>query len=321
MHEKVSQLYRNALDSIQLGVEDYQSNDPKRVISAVRNYYGGVLLLAKEVLANSVPDANPDELLGENYKPVRGESGIEFIQKGPRTIDASSIQDRFDDFEIEVDLKPLKALQRIRNDVEHRYTDQPASMVRNAIATSFVVVADLFRELDQQPAVALGAAWNTMLEAKGLYDRELAACNATFADVKWTSATLSNADFVCPECDSNLLAQADPENTSQSSMDCICRNCGKAVEQSEVVVAALNAHLGAHDYIAVKDGGEPAVYDCPECSNAAYLIYGEDIGCAVCEFQLDDECVGCGTSLTPENVAWDNHHLCSYCEHVLNKDD
>lgn len=37
----MSELFENAVVSIQLGVEDYQSNDPRRAISAVRNFYAG----------------------------------------------------------------------------------------------------------------------------------------------------------------------------------------------------------------------------------------------------------------------------------------
>ncbi len=53
-------LFDNAVQSIQLGIEDYQSNDPKRTLSAVRNFYAGTLLLAKETLVSSAPNANAD---------------------------------------------------------------------------------------------------------------------------------------------------------------------------------------------------------------------------------------------------------------------
>jgi hypothetical protein len=65
-------LFRNAVQSIQLGIEDYQANNSKRAVSAVRNFYAGVLLLAKEVLvlgecgrcmAGLTPDnVSPDNL-------------------------------------------------------------------------------------------------------------------------------------------------------------------------------------------------------------------------------------------------------------------
>ncbi len=54
----MSGLFENAVLSIQLGVEDYQANDPKRALSAVRNFHAGILLLAKEVLVRAAPGAN-----------------------------------------------------------------------------------------------------------------------------------------------------------------------------------------------------------------------------------------------------------------------
>ncbi len=53
-------LFDNAIQSIQLGVEDYQANDPRRALSAVRNFYAGILLLAKEVLVRTAPGASPE---------------------------------------------------------------------------------------------------------------------------------------------------------------------------------------------------------------------------------------------------------------------
>jgi hypothetical protein len=45
----------DAIQSIQLWIEDYQHNDPKRALSAVRNFYAGTLLIAKEVLVRAAP--------------------------------------------------------------------------------------------------------------------------------------------------------------------------------------------------------------------------------------------------------------------------
>ncbi|KQT07009.1 hypothetical protein ASG50_00830 [Rhizobium sp. Leaf386] len=67
----MSKLFENAVTSIQLGVEDYQQNDPRRAISAVRNFYAGVLLLAKETLVRSAPDADLSDLIGGSISPSR----------------------------------------------------------------------------------------------------------------------------------------------------------------------------------------------------------------------------------------------------------
>ncbi|MEX2546021.1 MAG: hypothetical protein WD316_12905 [Phycisphaeraceae bacterium] len=44
-------ILKNAIDSIELGVEDFRSENPKRLMSAVRNFYAGILLLFKHQLA------------------------------------------------------------------------------------------------------------------------------------------------------------------------------------------------------------------------------------------------------------------------------
>lgn len=52
----------NAVASVQIGVEDYLSDDPRRVLSAVRNLSAGILLLFKERLRELSP-TNSDEVL------------------------------------------------------------------------------------------------------------------------------------------------------------------------------------------------------------------------------------------------------------------
>lgn len=59
----MNSLFGNAIQSVQLGISDYQANDPKRALSAVRNFYAGALLLAKEVLVRAAPNADPKEVL------------------------------------------------------------------------------------------------------------------------------------------------------------------------------------------------------------------------------------------------------------------
>jgi hypothetical protein len=60
----MNSLFDNAIQSIQIGIEDYEHNDPKRALSAVRNFYAGTLLLAKEVLVRKAPKASVKDVLG-----------------------------------------------------------------------------------------------------------------------------------------------------------------------------------------------------------------------------------------------------------------
>ena len=110
-------LFENAVQSIKLGVEDYLANDPPRALSAVRNFYAGLLLLAKEVLVRAVPDAEESEIIAARYKPVPdGSGGVKYVAASQRTIDLMTIGYRFKDFGLTINHVALKDLSRIRND-------------------------------------------------------------------------------------------------------------------------------------------------------------------------------------------------------------
>ena len=52
-------ILQNAIDSIVLGLEDFESSDHKRIISCVRNLFAGILLLFKyKLVLLSLPDSN-----------------------------------------------------------------------------------------------------------------------------------------------------------------------------------------------------------------------------------------------------------------------
>lgn len=116
-------LFENAVQSIQLGVEDYQTNDPKRVLSAVRNFNAGVLILAKEVLVRAAPNADPQDVIGARYKPVPdGVGGVIFTTASQQTIAFNTIGQSFRDFRLSINQLALNDLNRVRNEVEQHYT-------------------------------------------------------------------------------------------------------------------------------------------------------------------------------------------------------
>jgi hypothetical protein len=316
----MTQLFQNAIKSLQLGIEDYQHNDPKRALSAVRNFYAGTLLLAKEVLVRAAPNANPMDVLGSRPRPIPdGQGGVVF-DPGDRTIDFSDIGKRFKDFGLKIDQSALGELNRIRTDVEHSFSTVPHKVMREAIAKAFVVVADLFRVAKDDPALVLGDAWTVMLDVKAVYDRELQQCNASFDSVDWKSGHLAGALKFCPGCRSELIEQSNPANTSHQDVNVKCRSCGILFPAEQFVEKVLEEHFSFDDHIAMKDGGEQSLYNCPECSVAAYIICEDENGCAWCEESLG-ECAVCHTQLTPNNVDADNSSLCDYHGNLLSKDD
>ena len=79
-----------------MGVKDYALDKPARSLSAVRNFYAGLLLLAKEALARQAPMADLDEVIGARFKPVPdGAGGVAIVPDGQKTIDFMTIAKRF----------------------------------------------------------------------------------------------------------------------------------------------------------------------------------------------------------------------------------
>lgn len=314
-------LFDNAVQSIQLGVEDYQANDPRRALSSVRNFYAGVLLLAKEVLVRQVPDSAPEDVLAARFKPIPDrQGGVQFVPAGNQTIDFTNIGSRLKDFGLRIDDVALKDLNRIRTDIEHYFTDESRETVREAIAKAFLVVVDLFRLAEEIPHEVLGEAWQTMLEVRAVYEKELENCRASFGKIKWRSNVMAEIALNCPECQSDLVAQIDVDNTDYQSADAECRSCGSDISAEKAMVHALQMHFDLDNYMAAKDGGEEPLQTCPECGLDTYVLSEEETGCAWCELVLD-ECGRCSTALTPSNVSFDNSAFCSYCDHLLSKDD
>lgn len=317
----MSALYQNAVSSIRMGVEDYANNDANRTLSAVRNFYAGLLLLAKEVLVRSAPDADITEIIGAKYKPVPdGDGGVKYVSDGVQTVDFHSLSQRLKDFGLSINSRELNELNRIRNEIEHRYTDQPSEAVREAIAKAFPLTSELFRFLNEDPSIELGPAWQSMLSTKALYDRELAACRESRSGIEWLSPTVGIAKLQCTNCASELVQQVDATNTDQNTAELKCRACGSLLETEDLVVETLAEELAHESFVRAKDSGEDGpVYDCPECLREAYVDFEEM--CAVCGYKADDRgCSRCGEVIPLSEMAYsDGSGLCSYCEHVSYK--
>lgn len=317
----MSKLFENAIISIQLGIEDYKSNDPRRAISAVRNFYAGVLLLAKETLVRADPDADVDDLIAARYKPVPdGKGGVEYVPDGGTTIDFVTIGRRFKDFALAIDQKALDELNRIRNDVEHLYTQKPREAVREAIANAFPVVVQLFEHIGEAPSDHLGECWLHMLEAKTLYEKELKSSRDSYSKVDWISGTLADACLICPDCDSKLVRQRDPENVEQRNMELICRACGAEPDTEAAIVASIGDALSFEGHIRAKEAGEDGpIFHCTECGNDSYVDF--EGTCAVCGHEYgEQDCYRCGASIPINEIIYSEHDgLCSYCSHQFDK--
>ena len=274
------------------------AGEGNRAQSAIRNFYSGVLLLAKEVLVRAAPEAAMEDVLAERYRPEPdGQGGVKYVPDSKRTVDFHTLGERFRHFSLDLDQKALKGLNQIRNEIEHKYTTETSDAVREALARAFPVVADLFRLIRLSPPEALGETWQQMLETRHHYEREVEQCPESCAPIRWRSKTVKSAELQCTHCSSNLVEQMDPSNADQERAHLKCRGCGNELDTEEVVSKTLAEALAAETFITHRDSGEDGpIFDCPDCGNEAYVDF--EGSCAVCGYQVKCvECQSCGATL------------------------
>lgn len=316
-------LFENALHSIQIGVEDFGSDDPRRILSAVRNVQAGVLLLCKEKLRRLSPDG--ELLLKQKLEPILGAGGLlVFKGSGKKTVDTQGIKERFKSLGIKLDWARVDEITSIRNDMEHLFYNGGRKLAQQAVSDAFLVIRDLLTKvLEEEPVGALGhVCWKALLDNNTLFQEELAACQATLANIEWKTegASLASEHFECPDCGSTLVKQVNPENTDQDTAMFACAACGEELGTENLIIKAVEA-ANFHDaYLAATEGGETPVGTCPECGNDTY-VFGQG-GCAFCGFGMpcDASCIICGEALTLDDYE-EGDDLCGYHRWQASKDD
>lgn len=236
----MNSLFDNAVQSIVLGVEDYQTDDPKRALSAVRNLYAGVLLLGKEVLIRQAPMADPDTLLASRIEPIPdGDGGVRFSQDGVQTVDFETLGKRLKKFDVDVDLRHMKQLNKTRNSIEHRSTELSPEALKEQIAAVFPTVIQLFKHTGEEPGDVLKDAWQEILQVREAYEAIAKACQDTLEAINWPKSAMAEMTLCCPNCGSGLVAQRDPTNSDPDSMACICRACAKDLCPEDVIETSI----------------------------------------------------------------------------------
>src|SRR5258708_4442341 len=116
-------LITNAIESIQVGVEDYQVGTRPRLLSAVRNIHAGILLLFKDALRDVSPPGSNNALMMAVIAPSRSGTinKVSFVGVGNKTATVRQITERFDALGMKADWKRFGRINQIRNEVEHLF--------------------------------------------------------------------------------------------------------------------------------------------------------------------------------------------------------
>lgn len=320
---KMDTILKNAIASIQLGVEDFRSGDERRSLSAVRNMTAGILLLFKEKLRQLSPASSDEVLIKKSMRPTRNAGGgVTFQGEGKKTVDVQEIKERFRSLGVEADFGRVDEVILLRNDIEHYRTGATAETIKVVLAKSFVVIRDFIAaELNEDPADLLGEpTWGTLLEENDVYERELAACRAALDEVDWDSAAMEQIahNVRCQHCGSDLVRPIDPHVEHHYQLELRCSSCGKESSFDEVIEPAVRDFYEWETYVAMTDGGNQPTATCYECGKETFII-GEG-KCIACRGELEfTECAICGEGLGPDDQ--DNNGLCGYHAWQAQKDD
>lgn len=315
-------LLNNAISSIQIGVEDYESEDKSRVLSAVRNLTAGILLLFKEKLNELSPNDSDEVLLKQKIKPVMDSEGnISFVGKGKKTVDVIQIKERLTSLGIDIDWKRFEKVVAVRNEIEHYCSNESEARLKELLADCFLLVRNFItNHLHYEPVELLDShTWGVLLKVSEVYHQELEECQKEFERIKWNSETLEAVaeDIRCNYCQSQLVKPTNPEREPQI-LEFLCSSCGEYFLFEDIVATLVTNHYEVDNYLSAKEGVDPPTSDCHECGFDTYVI-------------TEDQCVKCGTSRTHTACAicgeylstdeQDLNGLCGYHYHIATKDD
>lgn len=317
--EKLS-VIQNAIDSIQIGIEDYENGDDRRSVSAVRNISAGILLLYKEKLCQLSPSNNKELLIKQNIRPVQNNHGdIVFEGKGNKTVDVQSIRERFSSLKVKVDWQRFDDINKLRNDLEHYYTAESPDAVRKIVAKSFLLIRDfLINHLDKDPQDILGEdAWATLLKVSEMYSAEEKLCRDSIDAIGWKYDSVKESlEYLrCSQCHSPLI-QAPDSDDSYPAINLRCKSCNYDFSFQDVVEQCIDDSLASAAHLEIKDGGESPYDTCPECGKDTF-IHSEDL-CVACDYEKEyTNCEVCDEPLSLEEQY--NEGKCGYCQHKWDK--
>lgn len=244
-------LLKNAIVSIRLGLDDYELGTDERIISSIRNLYAGLLLLFKEKLLRLSPKGSEEVLIKSQIVPVHEKGRIRFKGEGKKTIELEQIKKRFDKLGIKFEWQRVNAIQEKRNDIEHYYTKDKKSAIREVISNTFIVISDFVRnQLDEDPRDLLGLKyWNTMLSTSELYENERENCLELLKLIDWQPTGINPDDIRCSSCGSSLVAPLMPvlPKTERQYFD--CRSCGQSISFNDLIAPLSNEQSYPQDSI------------------------------------------------------------------------
>jgi len=266
-------LFDNAIRSIQIGLDDYQSDE--RLVSSVRNLYAGILLLFKyKLLLLSAKDTNA-ALLKQNIAPFFSAEGT-VIWKGigDKTIDVATIKSRFKSLGIFVEWNVFDRINKHRNDLEHFFSPLPEDDTAALVADCFIIISKFLSEhLNTNAKEALGdEAWEILLYAHQVYDYEQAYSAKLMESLSFNHNIIKQIflDFICVSCSSSLI-HPTALRTSAINSNFYCTECHCKYSYDDICNMGI-PDLYINSFWSGVDFQSHAFSNCEICQEGIYLL-------------------------------------------------
>jgi hypothetical protein len=305
---------QNAVDSISMGVEDFQSSDAKRLVSSVRNFAAGLLLLLKHAMIQTAGD---EAVIRQRVVPKLENGELIWEGDGRKTVDVQQIKDRCESLGIRLDWGKIDRLQNYRNEVEHYFSMVTPETVREYMAGTFILLHDLITNtLKEEPRDFLGGeTWDFLVQQSDVFKAERQLRESLMGALTWpndAAATLI-IDSTCSECGSELLRPIANEPPNAELATFRCSACGDEADYTAVLQHAVDQALSYSRH----DSGE-RFHICPECGEQGFD--GSADQCVYCGDSGPYECMRCGSDIPAEELV-QGGRMCGWCVHMSNKDD
>ncbi|WP_367112045.1 hypothetical protein [uncultured Psychrobacter sp.] len=312
-------ILKNAVDSIAIGLEDFESADKRRIVSSARNIFAGILLLFKYKLCELSPIDSDEALIKQKVLPAFDATGVvNWVGKGNKTVDVQNIKERFKSLGVIVEWQRLDRINKYRNDIEHYYSTLNNESVQQLISDSFIIIRNfIVDELDEDPKQLLGEEyWKILVDVNEVYEKEKQECNSSLLGLKYFNNKILCAlqAYNCAKCGSGLIEST--LNTGHSIESLFkCRSCENELYYEDIVNDAIDDYFADDLYLSHKDGDDAPVIECPSCFDGRYLFHEEL--CVICGDSATHECSRCGISIPPEEIS--DGDICGYCSHMWDK--
>lgn len=322
---EVAELRKNAVSSIQLGVEDFvisrdSPGKSARALSAARNIYAGVLLLFKYKIASLAK--TPEQAQALIYTPRAvlphftdsGDIAWTPTLHARDTINTNMIKERLASLGIYHDWSALTPLQNARNALEHLHPTDPVSSIQASISALFPMLCRFItEELGEPPAALLGEAWPTMLATHDFFKTCEAQISQEWAALDYPLAAMEfMKECRCNACYSSLLKplQEDIDNsvpidTSDFRLECYsCNQIESAIQFLEENFSSL--HEDPFDQSELE-----RVQECELCLVRMYSI--TDSTCHWCGHETEwPKCARCDHPIA-EHITEAGGRICDRC--------